>query len=158
MTLAAKISVLIFLPIALCFSAQAQGELTLDMSEELVLLSGDSLREAFSGKTHYGTYKEFRERTGTSQYTEYTKADGTTDYQEGNMTTSGIWRVAGDRICYKYYGEISGVHCFIIFKAGTCFYGYNPSNVTPSGPINANYWNAKSIHKGEVSTCDDLLG
>ena len=139
-------------------SAQSLNEAPFENSDELRLLTGDELVAAFSGKTHYGTYKEFREKTGTSQYSEHTKADGTTLYNEGELTITGRWRAAGDRVCFAYDEEVSGVHCFIIYELGTCLYGYNPSYTSLNGPLNPNYWNAKSIRKGDVSTCDDLLG
>jgi hypothetical protein len=127
--------------------------------QELVPLIGDDLTAAFSGKTHYGTYKERRERTGTNQFRESTKSDGTTYYVEGDMKLHGQWRVFDEKICYQYDStEVSGVHCFVIYEAGTCLYGYAPSATGPNGPINANYWTVKSIRKGDVSTCDDLIG
>ena len=127
--------------------------------QELIPLTGETLKQAFAGKTHFGTYKEKRERTGTNQFSETTHADGTTDYKEGDMELKGIWRVMKDRICYKYDGnQVSGVHCFRIYEVGTCFYGYNPAVTTRKGPINANYWSVKSLQKGDISTCDDLIG
>lgn len=143
---------------ALPAALPANAQVKLESGEELRLLTDDELVAAFSGKTHYGTYKEFREKTGTSSYTEHTKADGTTIYKEGDMVLKGKWKAVGDRVCFRYEEEIQGVHCFIIFEAGTCLYGYNPGNVNFNGPISPNYWNAKSIRKGDVSTCDDLLG
>lgn len=138
--------------------APAIAQSSFENPEDLKLLQDEELRAAFADKTHYGTYKQFREETGTSQYTEHTKGDGSTLYTEGEMKLKGQWRSSGDRICYRYDEEIAGVHCFVIFELGTCLYGYSPNNVTPAGPIDPNYWNAKSIRKGDVSTCDDLLG
>ncbi len=127
--------------------------------QELTQLSGDSLTAAFAGKTHHGTYKTTRQRTGTNQFRETTAADGTTDYKEGDMRISGIWRVFDDQICYQYKSdEVPGVHCFNIFEAGTCLYGYDPSVVGPNGPLNANFWSVKSLRQGDISTCDDLIG
>lgn len=127
--------------------------------QELTQLSGDSLTAAFSGKTHFGTYKTTREKTGTNQFRETTAADGTTDYTEGDMKLRGLWRVFDEQICYQYEGnEAPGVHCFAIFEAGTCLYGYDPSVVGPNGPLNANFWSVKSLRKGDISTCDDLIG
>ncbi len=148
---------------ALSLSAGAQS-LNLDgdnyiNGQELVRLSGDTLQAAFAGKTHFGTYKTRRERTGTNQFRETTAADGTTDYTEGDMNIQGVWRVFDEQICYQYQSdEVPGVHCFEIFEAGTCLYGYDPSVVGPNGPINANFWSVKSLRKGDVSTCDDLIG
>ena len=145
-------------PMAGAQAMNPQGDNYLN-GQELVRLSDESLRAAFAGKTHYGTYKERRERTGTTQFRESTAADGTTDYTEGDMNIQGIWRVFGDRICYQYEStEVPGVHCFAIFEAGTCLYGYDPSIVGPKGPLNANFWSVKSIRKGDISTCDDLIG
>ena len=127
--------------------------------QELKQLSGDSLTAAFAGKTHHGTYKTTRERTGTNQFREITAADGTTRYKEGDMELSGTWRVIDDRICYQYDSDlVTGVHCFNIFEAGTCLYGYDPSIIGPNGPLNANFWSVKSLRKGDISTCDDLIG
>lgn len=158
----------LFISAMLCLAAtSASAQIALPQIEgdnyingqELVPLTGEALQKAFAGKTHFGTYKERRERTGTNQFKEFTRADGTTDYIEGDMRLEGLWKVFDDRICYQYQGDdVPGVHCFRIYEAGTCFYGYNPGITTKKGPINANAWSVKSLHEGDVSTCDDLIG
>jgi len=52
-------------------------------------LRGDSLKNAFSGLTVDGTYKAFRERSGTSHFTETFTPDGKTFYREGDIVDEG---------------------------------------------------------------------
>lgn len=126
----------------------------------LTLLSGDSLRAAFSDVTVDGTYKQFRERSGTSQFTETFHADGTTDYREGKINDKGEWRVIGDDvICFRYAGPLAGgVSCYTVFAEGTCLYAYHPRLIKDGQPIDRNQWSAKTVNRGELSTCDDLIG
>lgn len=163
-----RLSALKCIPLALCSallstpafaqSIMLEGDTYIN-GQELTQLSGESLTSAFAGKTHFGTYKTTQERTGTNQFREITAVDGTTDYFEGDMNLKGVWRVFDEQICYQYQGDAApGVHCFAIFEAGTCLYGYDPSVIGPNGPLNANFWSVKSLREGDVSTCDDLIG
>ena len=137
----------------LCQPAQAQWV------GELESLSGDRLKNAFSGKTMDGIYKRPRERTGTNLFTETFNKDGTTAYKEGDLSDNGFWVVTEDVICFRYQGALSGnVSCFVVFKSGTCLYSYAPSAIRADGmPFDTNRWSAKTIVQGDVSTCDNLV-
>ena len=124
----------------------------------LIPLEGSELETAFSGKTMDGIYKTPRERSGTHKFTESFNADGSTDYFEGPLVDKGEWLVRGRLICFRYSGSLSGgVSCFTVFQTGTCLYSYNPANIGRDGyPLNDNLWSAKTIIRGDISTCDDL--
>ena len=126
---------------------------------DLEPLTGESLKNTFSGKTMDGIYKQPRERTGTNQFTETFKADGSTQYIEGPISDNGFWAVTDDVICFRYTGPLSGnVSCFVVFKTGTCLYSYNPSAIKADGmPYDPNLWSVKTIIRGDVSTCDNLV-
>jgi len=123
------------------------------------LLTGDSLRAAFSDVTVDGTYKQFRERSGTSRFTERFTKDGKTFYREGDIIDEGEWRLMRDDvICFRYFGELAGgVSCYTVFAEGTCLYAYHPSRIENGQPIDRNQWSAKTVNRGELSTCDDLI-
>ncbi|WP_017931177.1 hypothetical protein [Robiginitomaculum antarcticum] len=143
---------------ACLFAMPASAQYTLNGAEDMTLLSGKQLREAFAGKTHYGTYKDAREETGTDSFTEKMGVDGRTDYREGPMRLKGYWDILVDDVMCFEYENFPGRHCFRMYRSGTCIYGYNPRDTTALGPVNANAWSVKSIRKGDVSTCDDLIG
>ena len=122
-------------------------------------LSGEALKNTFSGKTMDGIYKQQRQRTGTSLFTETFNEDGTTEYNEGDLNDTGYWVVTEDVICFRYTGPLSGnVSCFVVFKNGTCLYSYSPNAIQSDGtPYNPNLWSVKTIIRGDVSTCDNLV-
>ena len=125
---------------------------------DLTPLAGAELIQAFSGKTMDGIYKTARERSGTHKFTESFNADGSTEYFEGPLVDKGEWLVRERLICFRYSGSLSGgVSCFNVFQTGTCLYSYNPANIgRDSYPLNDNLWSAKTIIRGDISTCDDL--
>ena len=131
--------------------------------KNLTLLQGDTLNYAFFGRTMDGTYKGVRQRTGTSSFTETFAKDGSTDYREGTLRERGRWKLSGapgfeDVICFTYSGTMAGPpSCFTVFRDGTCLYSYSPSMVRAGKPLNSNFWQAKTVIRGELSSCDDLV-
>jgi len=121
-------------------------------------LTGKYLYDAFIGQTMDGIYKRPRERSGTNEFTESFYADGTTYYREGEVTDDGRWGIKDDIICFTYSGDLSGVEsCFAVYSSGTCLYSYNPRNIRNGKPINSNAWSAKTIIRGDISSCDNLI-
>ena len=121
-------------------------------------LTGKYLYDAFIGQTMDGIYKRPRERSGTNEFTESFYADGTTYYREGKVTDDGLWRIKHDIICFTYSGELSGEEsCFVVYSSGTCLYAYHPRNVRNGKPIHTNAWSAKTLIRGDVSSCDNLI-
>lgn len=121
-------------------------------------LRGKYLYDAFIGQTMDGIYKSPRERSGTNAFTESFYADGSTYYREGDVTDEGNWRISKDVICFTYSGDLSGGEsCFVVYASGSCLYSYNPRNVRNGKPINSNAWSAKTLIRGDVSTCDNLI-
>lgn len=125
----------------------------------LIPLEGETLKGAFSGKTMDGTYKIARQRTGTNQFTETFNSDGTADYFEGPIVDKGQWIVRGKLICFRYDGALAGgISCFNVYQTGTCLYSYNPANIGQDGfPINNNLWSVKTVTRGDISSCGDLI-
>jgi len=143
---------------AIAFAAPLTAQTPSPPPDQLTQLTGEALRAAFADKTHYGTYKSEREATGTNLFTETMSADGRTDYREGARRIGGDWWVQGDTLMCFTYDDDDYSSCFHIYKSGTCLYGYSPRNTTPAGPVDTNLWVAKTISKGSISTCDDLIG
>ena len=145
----------IFLAFALVFislPASAQDIPNLDR------LTGKHLYDAFIGQTMDGIYKRPRERSGTNEFTESFYADGTTYYREGELTDDGNWRIKDDIICFSYSGDMSGEDsCFVVYSSGTCLYSYHPRNVRNGKPIHSNSWSAKTLIRGDISSCDNLI-
>lgn len=118
----------------------------------------DDLLRAFSGTTMDGVYKMPRERSGTNLFTEMFNADGTTVYREGKINDTGAWIIAKNNICFSYNGPMAGGYsCFRVFRAGTCYYSYAPNQVKNGKPIEPNRWSVKTVIRGDVSTCDNLV-
>ena len=121
-------------------------------------LTGQYLYDAFIGQTMDGIYKLPQERSGTNEFTESFYADGSTYYREGKITDEGKWRIKDDIICFGYSGELSGGEsCYAVYASGSCLYSFNPRNVRNGKPINSNAWSAKTLIRGDVSTCDNLI-
>jgi len=121
-------------------------------------LKGKHLYDAFIGQTMDGIYKRPRERSGTNEFTESFYADGSTYYREGEVTDNGKWRITSDIICFSYEGSLAGGEsCFAVYSSGTCLYSYNPRNIRNGKPINSNAWSAKTLIRGDVSSCDNLI-
>ena len=151
---------------ALTFQSAISQTYTLDNDgpTNLTLLQGDTLNEAFYGRTMDGTYKGVRELSGTSDFTETFHKNGRTTYREGKVTDIGRWKLSGapgfeDVICFTYSGPLAGsVSCFTVFREGTCLYSYIPREIENGKPRNTNRWSAKTVIRGELSSCDDLVG
>lgn len=131
--------------------------------QHLTLLNGDALHEAFSGRTMDGIYKQVRARTGTARFTESFLPSGETRYREGKVRETGRWQLLGPPgfetvICFQYGGTMAGPpSCFSVFRNGTCLYSYAPRLVRGGQPLDSNRWSAKTIIRGEISSCDDLI-
>ena len=143
----------------------ASAQITTESApKNLTLLQGDTLNKAFNDRTMDGTYKGVRERTDTSNFTETFFKNGATDYREGKLRERGRWQLSGppgfeDVICFMYQGTMAGPpSCFTVFRDGTCLYSYSPRMVKNGKPLNNNYWQAKTVIRGELSSCDDLVG
>lgn len=132
-----------------------QGEVPRDLER----LNGETLREAFSGRTMDGTYKLPLKRSGTNYFTETFTEDGRTIYKEGQMRDTGQWVIVDDaNICFRYTGPMAGsISCFAVFRDGSCLYSYDPGNIVRGKPTDPNLWSAKTATRGELSGCDDLF-
>lgn len=147
-------SILMLATLAAPVSAQ---EVPSDLSPVL----GTDIYTLFSGRTMDGTYKDVHERSGTKYFIETFHENGRTDYQEGNIETKGWWAPKGNQVCFRYLKDsgLSGeLACYRVFQSGTCIYSYNPALVIDNKPVDPNYWSAKTILKGDISTCDNLVG
>jgi hypothetical protein len=127
-----------------------QGNYYPDPTQE-VPLSGTELLEAFSGKTHRGTYNFQRAEIDTFAFTETTHADGRTEHWHGDKLDTGTWRVKANVICFDYENWDGGTHqaCFNIFKRGNCYYHYGLRLGLGQGAFTA-----RSVHAGETPECE----
>jgi len=81
-----------------------------------------------------------------------------TTAKASDVTDDGRWRIKDDIICFTYEGNLSGDEsCFVVYASGTCLYSYNPRNVRNGKPINSNVWSAKTLIRGDVASCDNLV-
>jgi hypothetical protein len=136
-----------------CSVAAAQS-----MPDTVEPVLGQDLFKAFNGQTMDGIYKGARETSGTNKFTETFNTDGSTIYKEGPIKDKGRWAVTGKSVCFRYLGPLAGgISCFRVFKSGTCYYSYAPGNVIGDRPIDTNLWSVKTILRGDVSTCDNLV-
>ena len=122
-----------------------------------VPLDGAELSEAFTNRTHRGSYSFRRPNIGTFAFEETTTDDGRTVHVHGDKTDLGTWRVRANVICFVYedWDSRSGQHtaCFNIYKRGNCFYHYN----LPRGRVGAGRFTARSVHKGETPDCEPAM-
>jgi|GEM_PF-1252210 len=125
----------------------------------LTPVTGHDLYHSFLGNTMDGTYKQPRRRSGTAIFTESYYADGSTYYREGEISDIGTWIIRDEtQICFEYTGTLAGVEsCFYVFVSGTCFYSFNPRNVRNGKPVSSNAWSVKTVIRGDLASCDDLV-
>ena len=125
---------------------------------DIVPVLGDELIDIFNGTTMDGIYKRPREQSGSNQFTETFHTNGSTTYHEGNIKDKGTWNIQENTICFRYEGPLSGGYsCFRVFKSGTCYYSFAPEAVIGNTPIDPNLWSVKTIIRGDVSSCDNLV-
>lgn len=125
----------------------ADGDYLPDPKQEIPL-TGQELLEAFSDKTHRGTYNFKRANIDTFAFVETTTADGRTIHTHGDKVDTGTWRVMANVICFKYDNWSGGESnfCFNIYKRGNCFYHY--------GLNGGGGFSARTIHEGEIPECE----
>jgi len=77
----------------------------------------------------------------------------------GSQLLTGQWVVERALICFRYDGALGNdISCFNVYKTGTCLYSFNPANIGPDGyPLDDNLWSVKTIARGDISSCDDLV-
>ena len=115
-------------------------------------LDAEGLRTAFSGVTHKGQYRFFREATNTFAFSETTQEDGTLTHRQGAEILSGIWAINDDQICYTSERIWTYPVCFNIYKSGTCYYHLlRSSNGEPRNRVTA-----RSTPSTQEPDCDAL--
>lgn len=125
-------------------------------------IRGEDLRAVFLETEMVGEYRQFREKTKTSNYTEYHFKDGNTDYREGALSEKGIWYILADeKICYKYPQSVyyPSIYCFFVYKNDKCYYKYSLHNMRIVGlnayrPYSWDAWSSRAIRKGTHGTCN----
>lgn len=90
-------------------------------------LTDETLKAAFSGYVHYGTYILNAQNKITSTYSEYHYQDGRVDYSDSDGDKSiGRWASRGSLICYRYKGKSPvGGGCYEIYELDSCYYFFN---------------------------------
>ena len=145
---------------SVCFllssTAHAQSQ-TLDVRPQSDRVTGDDLTTYFSGVTHDGAYNfDLQGKAGT-RYLETHKINGRVRYEEDNISAVGNWAIINDRLCYSYNSENMSGGCFRVYKLGTCFYFYSSEFIETKNEIDRNYWTARSVKKGDETTCENLV-
>ncbi len=120
-------------------------------------LSEAELIEAFTDKTHLGTYNFQRRDIGTIAFEETTTADGRTIHRQGTKVDSGTWRVRANVICFEYEDFSQNgrrdLFCFNIYKVGNCYYHYGLGIGRGGFGLRGGNFTARSVHAGETANC-----
>lgn len=127
-----------------------------DVRPQSNAVTGETLRQVFTGSTHAGAYNFDWDGTPGNRYTEWHSEDGRVIYREDDQVITGTWDVLNDQICYDYDSETLTGGCFAVFKLGTCYYFYSARYAQLSGEDD--FWTARSVPKGERATCEDMIG
>ena len=128
-----------------------------DVRPEAARLMGDALQSSFTGMTHTGAYNFNPRGEPGNRYTEWHSEDGAIIYREGKLLAKGRWAVRNDMICYDYDSNILGSGCFRVYKLGSCHYFYSSSLLARKDALSTDYWTARSVHKGQRATCEDMI-
>ena len=143
---------LIALSFTLPAAVQAQSQKT-DIRPNANRLMGDSLREAFKGKTHSGAYNFTEKGQPTRFYEEIHKADGRISYTENGRNDPGTWLILKDTLCFLYDAADMPGGCFRVYRVENCYYFYSDQNIEREDELDRDYWTARSVHKGEQPKC-----
>ncbi|WP_371397108.1 hypothetical protein [Fretibacter rubidus] len=128
-----------------------------DVRPEASRLMGEALTSSFTGMTHTGAYNFNPRGEPGNRYTEWHGDDGAIIYREGDLMAKGRWAARNDMICYDYNNNILGSGCFRVYKLGSCHYFYSSSLLARDDELSTDYWTARSVHKGQRATCEDMI-
>lgn len=109
--------------------------------KRLTLITGDKLKQRYSGVTIKGIYSITPH--GDQRYVETMSADGRADYAEIGFAAQGRWYVDGDQLCFRYDDSPQTAHCSYRFDYGDCMISY--SHIMGSRPMNPARW--RSVKK-----------
>ncbi len=117
----------------------------------LAWMSGDEIRQEFSGRKLQGIYPSKR------IWREEIFADGSTDYKEGTKHWKGQWSVNNDTFCFEYPVPGAG-GCFRVTRiSANCFELYEVTSQRGQAelpPAQAEYWNGRMWHATRPTTCE----
>ena len=115
-------------------------------------MSGEAIRESFSGKALSGIYPNHE------SWNEQIFADGTTDYREAQKRWRGSWWVDDRAFCFSYPPPGIG-GCFRVARMSrNCFELYETTGPEGRGdepPLVPGSWNGRMWLTAEPPTCDE---
>ena len=118
----------------------------------LAWMSGEDIRQSFSGKPIAGLYPSEK------QWSEQINADGTTDYREGANHWLGRWWIQDREFCFSYPPPGMG-GCFRVTRiSANCYELYefgSPRGTDEAPPDIANLWNGRMWHADQPTTCEN---
>lgn len=121
--------------------------------ETEIPLDAKSLEEAFSGKTHRGSYNFKVRNLEGFHFEEWTSQSGEVLHRMGERLDVGAWEIVEDKICYSYDSSDLLPACFSFYQKGNCFYHYQET----VGGVVAPHFTAVSVIKGEAPNCEAPL-
>lgn len=115
------------------------------------------LKLYFTGQTFDGAYNFTFATKARNKFIETHNEDRSVKYVEGELVAEGYWGIFDDNICYHYHNPDMNGGCFRVYRILNCFYFY--SNRLPDDPneIEGDFWNARSVIKGDTPECDAIF-
>ena len=121
---------------------------------EMIVLKGPDIIQHLAGKSVRGTYAD-----GTP-FTETFWPDGKDTYWDPRGSSTGIWKVTEDKMCFEY-DEATGLSngCFSVLRIGAnCFDFYAESQAPATGQRKGGpRYTARASADGAAETCPDQL-
>ncbi|MTI10523.1 hypothetical protein, partial [Curvivirga aplysinae] len=103
------------------------GCVTNTIPEQAIKLDDDELRTVFTGKTVYGNLSDSAGNL-TVPIIEYFSADKRVVYQNGKSKLFGMWRIADDLLCTRFYSEgTDNEYCWAVYRDGERYVDTWPS-------------------------------
>ena len=119
--------------------------------------------EAYVNKTMEGVYASYAEEIANNippdTFTEFHHDNATSTYEHRgeyrNFTTTGIYTVRKDRLCYVYNdpGIIVGKYCFYVFKNDNCYYHYIDDEPLPATLEAFDNWTSMAYAREDRNSC-----
>ena len=125
-------------------------------------LFGEEMMEAYQNKTLEGIYADYammmRNKEEPATFTEFHHDNATTTYEHRghiNFTTTGVYVVRKDRMCYMYNDppNVVGRFCFYVFERDNCYYHFSTSDPLPAKSEDFDNWTSMAYRHEDADTC-----
>ena len=125
-------------------------------------LIGEEMMDAYQNKTLEGIYASYVQAMRNNEepvtFTEFHHDNATTTYEHRGLTkftTTGIYIVRKDRMCYMYNDppNVKGKFCFYVFEQDNCYFHFTTDEPLPLKAKDFDKWTSMAYRHEDADTC-----